>query len=94
MIAIAEAANALAALLERTSRAGSYTYDIVGVKRWILGSGGRDGNCEACVDNADLGWIDQDGLFDAGDFDVDEPPAHQHCTCGIEFGERRKRMYN
>lgn len=94
MADVAQAANALASLLERRGDKGTYYYDVVGVKRWILGDGGRSGNCEVCNDNADLGWIDQDDVFESDQFgDIDEPPAHDHCSCGIEFGERRKRVY-
>jgi hypothetical protein len=70
-----------------------YYYDIVGVKRWILGDGGNSGNCEICEDNEALGWIDQDAVFDSVFGSIDEPPAHPHCTCTAEFTEKRKRVY-
>lgn len=82
MADVAEAANALAALLERRGDKGTYTYEILNVKRWILGDGGRSGNCEICNDNADLGWIDQDYIFEGVDGDIDEPPAHPNCLLG------------
>lgn len=74
---------------------GEYFYEEVTVKRWILGSGGRSGNCETCIDNADRGWIDMDDIFDSEQFEdgVDEPPAHFNCDCEIEWKDTRKRVY-
>lgn len=83
------AVETLADLLE-----ASYTYEEVTVKRWILGDGGRSGNCEICNDNADMGWIDMDDIFESVDGDVDEPPAHPNCTCSVEFKDTRKRVYD
>ncbi len=85
-----EALIDLAALLEKT---GEYYYDIVPVKRLVLGDGGRSGNCEYCIEASDLGWIDQDDVFEGPDEDVDEAPLHFNCTCSVEFGEKRKRVY-
>lgn len=82
-------AVALAELLE-----ANYTYEEVTVKRWVLGDGGKAGNCETCNDNADLGWIDMDDIFESVDGDVDEPPAHPNCTCTVEFKDTRKRVYD
>lgn len=76
---------------------GSYTYDTVNEKRWVLGDGGVSGNCETCEENADAGWIDDDATFlsvDGGD--IDGPPAHPNCDmsgCEIEYRERRVRVY-
>jgi len=69
---------------------GEYYYDEVTVKRWILGDGGVAGNCELCVENSEDGDIDMDDLFSSGD---DEPPAHPHCTCQVEYRDTRKRVY-
>ena len=72
----------------------NYTYDYVNEKRWVLGDGGRSGNCETCVDNADMGWIGDDEVFDGVDGDVDGPEAHPGCTCTLEYRERRVRVYD
>lgn len=87
-IELVEAAEDLAELLEAT---GEYYYEDVAVKRWILGDGGRSGNCEDCIEASDLGWIDMDDIFDP--FDVDEPPGHPNCTCTMETKDTRKRVY-
>lgn len=94
-VELLEAIEELAELLERGNRKGSYYYEDVVVKRWVLGSGGRSGNCESCVENADAGWIEEDDVFPAdGQFGyVDEPPLHSSCTCGIEWKDTRRRVY-
>ena len=89
---VADAALA-AADVHLEEEKGAYYYDEVGVKRWILGDGGKNGNCEACEEAASLGWIDQDDTYDMFDEPVDGPPGHPHDTCDIEFGEKRKRVY-
>lgn len=85
-----EAAHELRQLLEAK---GKYYYELVGVKRWNLGDGGKSGNCEVCEDNADRGWIDQDEVFESVFGDTDAEPAHPNCTCWVEFGEKRRRVY-
>ena len=102
-MALADALNALADLLEaklplRTlflDEAGkSYYYDEVEEKRWVLGDGGKAGNCEQCEEAADLGWVDMDYTYDMFDMgDVDEPPGHPNDTCSIEQRTRRTRVY-
>jgi hypothetical protein len=89
---IVEAANALASLLEAR---GEYYYEDVTVKSWILGPGGRTGNCEGCIENADAGEIEESEFFpsDVGDGPVDEPPLHPNCTCTVEYRDTRKRVY-
>jgi hypothetical protein len=87
VLLLALAAGALA------EAAGEYTYDTVSVKRWILGGGGKSGNCEICDGNAEMGWIDMDAVFDGVSGDVDEPPAHPHCECEVEHKEKRVRVY-
>lgn len=85
-------AEALVLVLEATK--GKYFYEEVLLKRWMLGSGGRTGNCELCVDNHDDGWVDMDeGFRDVFDGVVDEPPAHPHCDCYIEYKDTRRRVY-
>lgn len=97
MSAIAElleaAASALARLLE--AGAGTFYMEDVTVKRWILGPGGRSGNCEGCIENADEGEIEESEFFpaDAGLGPVDEPPLHPHCTCYVEYRDTRRRVY-
>jgi hypothetical protein len=74
--------------------AGEYYYDTENVKRWVLGDGGRAGNCEICVDNSDMGWIPDEDVFEgSGGDDIDEPPAHPNCTCTVEYKEKRVRVY-
>lgn len=87
-----ESTNALAGLLEAR---GEYTYEDVTVKRWILGPGGRSGNCEGCIENADEGEIEESEFFpaDAGLGPVDEPPLHPHCSCFVEYRDTRRRVY-
>lgn len=88
-IALAERTlEALGLRLDEAS--GEYYYDTNPVKRAILGDGGVSGNCEACDDNAAQGWIDQDALFDSGH---DESPFHVNCTCAVEYGDKRYRVY-
>ena len=83
-----EAAEELAELIE-----ADYYYDDITLKRWVLGDGGVSGNCELCVDNSELGWIDQDDIFEGVEGDIDEPPAHPHCTCSLETKDTRRRVY-
>ncbi len=85
------AADALLLLLQE--KAGEYTYEEITVKRWVLGDGGSSGNCDVCEDNEALGWIDMDAVFEGVDGDLDEPPAHPHCDCGVEYKDTRKRVY-
>lgn len=73
--------------------AGDYYYDEVEQKRWKLGDGGDSGNCDFCEENAALGWIDMDDVFDSPMGDIDEAPAHPNCDCGTEFKTRRVRVY-
>ena len=83
----------LRALLKLVEKAGEYYYDTENVKRWVLGDGGRSGNCETCVENADLGWIPDDDVFLGVFGDIDEPPAHPNCDCSVEYKEKRVRVY-
>ncbi len=82
-------------VLERLlEAAGEYYYDTENVKRWVLGPGGRTGNCETCVENADMGWIpDDDTFLDSSGGDIDGPEAHPNCTCTLEYKEKRVRVY-
>lgn len=86
-------ANALTVLLALVEKAGEYYYDTENVKRWVLGDGGRSGNCEICVENADLGWIPDEDVFEGVFGDVDGPPAHPNCDCAVEYKEKRVRVY-
>src|SRR5262249_49746864 len=81
--------------LRLDERGKSYYYDDVTVKRWILGSGGRAGNCDDCIENSDAGEIEESEAFPAdGQFGVvDEPPLHEHCDCTVEYRDTRKRVY-
>lgn len=73
---------------------GEYYYDYENVKRWVLGDGGKSGNCDLCNDNADEGWVgDDDTFLDVEGDDIDGPPAHPHCTCTLEYKEKRVRVY-
>ncbi len=74
-------------------RKKQYYYDTVNVKRLILGSGGKSGNCEYCEEAADRGWIDQDDVFEGPMGDEDEPPLHPNCDCTVEYAEKRRRVY-
>ncbi len=49
-------------------------------KEWILGSGGREGNCPDCIANADAGVIPFDKSFPSGHMTV---LAHPGCTCSV-----------
>ena len=82
-MSLLNAARRVISLLEGRS----YTYDIVDVKRWVA----EPDACEICQDNEDDGWIGDDEVFSSGD---DSPPAHPHCKCEIEYGEKRKRVYD
>ncbi len=72
----------------------AYTYDTENVKRWVLGGGGKSGNCEICEGNAELGWIPDDDVFEGVFEDIDGPPAHPNCDCELEFKEKRFRVYD
>jgi hypothetical protein len=91
---IVEAANALCDLLEATA-AGTFYMEDATVKAWILGPGGRTGNCEDCIENADAGEIEESEFFPAygPDGPVDEPPLHPFCTCYVEYRDTRRRVY-
>lgn len=69
---------------------GEYYYEETLLKRSVLGDGGVAGNCDACDDSADQGWIDSEDVFESGE---DEPPHHPNCTCTVEYKESRKRVY-
>lgn len=86
-------AIAVAAAMPLLEAAGEYYYDTENVKRWVLGPGGKSGNCEMCIDNSDLGWIPDDDVYEGVFGDVDGPPAHPHCTCELEYKEKRYRVY-
>lgn len=84
-----EAIDEVVELLE----AGTYTYEDITLKRWVLGPGGRSGNCEDCIENADEGEIEESAFFPAGDEPVDEPPLHPNCECDVEYRDTVKRVY-
>jgi hypothetical protein len=74
MIARTETSHALrTATVDRIKTFGSQ-YG----KEWILGSGGKEGNCEECIKNADAGVIPVDQ-----DFPIPEDEIHPNCTCTI-----------
>lgn len=77
MIARTESSHALrTATVDRISTFGSQ-YG----KEWILGSGGKEGNCEDCIKNADAGVIPIDQ-----DFPIPEDEIHPNCTCSVSPG--------
>lgn len=69
MLGLAEAADALSALLE-----ANYTYEIIDVKRLVTDAD----PCEICIDAEDLGWIPDDATFEGVFGDEDGPPLHPH----------------
>ena len=77
-----------------TEAQGEYYYEEVPKKRLILGDGGKSGNCDVCQDAEDLGWIDDEDVFEGVDGDADEPPLHPNCTCMLERADRRQRVYD
>jgi len=81
------------ALLELVEATGEYYYDEVTVKRLVLGDGGREGNCDCCVEASDRGWIDMDDVFEGPMGDEDEPPLHPNCDCTLETKDKRVRVY-
>lgn len=95
MLDICESLNALADLLEKSNKAGSYYYEDVTLKQWWLGPGGKSGNCEGCIENADAGEIEEDDFFpsEEGFGPVDEPPLHPNCTCSVTYRDTRRRVY-
>ena len=66
-----------------------YTYEEINVKRWIPDAD----PCEICEGNEEMGWVDDDAVFEGVFGDVDAPPAHPHCMCSLEYGTKRKRVY-
>lgn len=92
----AQPINALADLIEKRKGAvGSYYYEDVTVKRWILGPGGVSGNCEQCVENSEAGEIEESEPFPAYSQygPVTEPPLHTNCSCLVEYRDTRRRVY-
>ncbi len=87
-----EAAALLLAEAMLLEAAGEYTYDTVEEKRWVLGDGGRSGNCEFCVDASDRGWIADEEVYETPMGDEDGPPGHPHCSCELEYRTRRYRV--
>lgn len=47
-------------------------------KEWVLGSGGNEGNCEYCIENAAAGIIPVEQEFPNPEGDI-----HPGCTCAI-----------
>ena len=93
---LVSAVNELADLLEaRGNKAGTYYYEEITLKRWILGPGGRSGNCEGCIENADAGEIEESEIFPSyeGYGPVFEPPLHPNCTCSVDYRDTRRRVY-
>lgn len=92
MNALARALHALAELFEAR---GEYYYVDITLKSWVLGPGGRAGNCEDCIENEDAGWIEESELFPAYSQygPVDEPPLHNSCSCTVVYKDTRKRVY-
>jgi phosphohistidine phosphatase len=73
----------------------SYHMEDVSLKRWVLGDGGKAGNCDLCEDNADRGWIDVEDVWEGTFGDIDEPPTnnHPHCSCEAEYKVTTRRVY-
>lgn len=67
----------------------AYVYEEINVKRWIA----DDDPCEICEGNEELGWIDDDAVFEGVFGDIDGPEAHPNCRCGLEYDVKRKRVY-
>lgn len=89
--AIAEALRIVDAMLGvRLDEKGKpYVYDEVNVKRFM-----PDANaCELCEDAGDLGWIEDDAVYEGVFGDEDGPPLHPHCSCDLEYSVKRKRVY-
>jgi phosphohistidine phosphatase SixA len=85
--AVVEAAlNTAEALLTREAK-GEHYYEEEEQKRWVLGDGGLSGNCEACIENSEEGWIAVEDTWP----NADDVPAHPHCSCSIENKTRRVR---
>lgn len=80
-----ESARRFLALIE-----ANYHYDIIDVKRSVTAGEA----CELCEDNADRGWIPDDDAYEGVFGDEDGPPFHPHCNCELEYGEKRKRVYD
>lgn len=80
-----EAARHFLALIE-----ANYHYEILDVKRWVA----DEDACELCQENADRGWIPDDDVFEGVFGPVDGPEGHPHCLCELEYGEKRKRVYD
>lgn len=73
LIAQSETGEALShANLERSKDMG------VTGKEWVLGSGGKEGNCADCIANAAVGAIPVNQMFPGG---VMGYPQHDGCTC-------------
>lgn len=91
MAALVDALHALAdALSIRLDEKGrQYTYDTVNEKLFVPDADA----CEICEDAADLGWVADEETFDGVFGQEDGPPLHPHCGCGLEYRERRVRVY-
>lgn len=86
MAALIEALHQLVAAIEGRR----YTYEEINVKRWVPDADA----CELCEDNADMDWIEDDAVFEGVFGEIDGPPAHPHCGCELEYGVKRKRVYD
>jgi len=75
LISHTETGNALGqSVLDRSIDMG------VNGKEWILGSGGRTGNCDECIANSEAGVIPIDQEFPSGVMTVLQHPG---CTCAV-----------
>ena len=80
---------------KKSNKAGTFYYEDLTVKSWILGPGGVSGNCEGCVENSEAGEIEESEFFPAygPNGPVDEPELHPNCTCTVEYRDTRRRVY-
>ncbi len=68
----------------------AYTYDTINQKLFVPDADA----CELCEEAGDLGWVDDDAVFEGVFGDEDGPPLHPHCECTLEYREKRVRVYD
>jgi hypothetical protein len=80
-------ADALSIRIDEKGR--RYTYDTVNEKRFLPDADA----CAICEDAADMDWVLDESAFLGVFGDEDGPPLHPRCGCGLEYRERRVRIY-
>lgn len=82
-------ANAVLGDMRVDEKGKAFYYDTVNEKRFVPDATA----CETCEEAGDLGWVEDEYVYDGAMGDEDGPPLHPHCGCDMEYRERRYRVY-